>query len=84
MKTEAKDVNVLDFQDVDFVSRSFADEIYTYTKNKAISIINTNEVVDEIFHAVQNTHNNGRQIVNNIEIMSVNSDEDLSKLLLTY
>ncbi|MBR1773889.1 MAG: hypothetical protein IJ759_00015 [Bacteroidales bacterium] len=77
-------IKVLDFQGVDFVSRSFADEIYSYTKNNAISIINTNEVIDKMFRAVQHTHNNGRQIINNIEILPVNSDEELSKLLLAY
>jgi len=41
---------ILDFEDIDFVSRSFANELLVSLRNRAnVSIVNTNSNIEEMF-----------------------------------
>lgn len=77
----------LDFEGVDFISRSFADELYSFIENKNIplEIINTNEVISAIMQAVERTHKEGRKpLKEHIDISKVNNSKELLDFLSAF
>jgi hypothetical protein len=52
---------ILDFSGVCFLSRSFTDEIVTLTEGYKYSMINTADIIQNMFTAVINGRKNGRK-----------------------
>lgn len=44
---------VLDFKNVDFLSRSFTDEIISQLGKRKYSLVNANSIITNMFHAVE-------------------------------
>lgn len=60
---------IFDFEDIDFVSRAFADEFIHFIKNKKINAIFIHETpnVRAILEAVQKTHSKRNNTFHNID-----------------
>lgn len=81
------DTCCLDFSGVEFISRSFADELYSFIEkgNISLEITNTNEVVKAIMQAVEHTHTQGRKhIQESITISKASTKQDLLEFLSTF
>lgn len=84
----SKDVNevILDFAGVVFISRSFADELYTIMdKHKDVKVqeINMSEIVSSMMNAVSSGRKKVRvRPVNNSEIKEFDDLESLSAFLV--
>lgn len=73
---------VLDFSGVKFISRSFADELYSFLENNtSIALINESKIVSDMMNAVKKTHLLGRPIQAKINIGKINSEKELSEFL---
>lgn len=70
-----EDISVLDFAGVKFISRSFADELYSFIeKNNGVpTIINQSDIVSEMLSAVAKTHTQGRPEQTKIKVSKVDS-----------
>jgi anti-anti-sigma regulatory factor len=69
---------VLDFSGVNFISRSFADELYSYMeKEERIKIINGNDVVKNMMQAVKISHTKKRVFFSDIPVSKLNSEEEM-------
>lgn len=83
----SNDTLFLDFEEVDFISRSFADELYSFIEknNTLLQIINTNEVIKVIMQAVETTHKKGRKpLKEHIAISKANNSKELLDFLSAF
>ncbi len=80
------DTQTLDFKDVKFISRSFADELYSFIKKyPKINLINMSSVVQSIMDAVRNTHKYGKKETKEKIVMGkITSEKDLRAFLSTF
>lgn len=76
---------VVDFQGVDFVSRSFADEVVSQVEGRQYKIVNANAVVANMFKAVVDGRSKPRThaAAGNVEIVTFDSMVELSRYLNT-
>lgn len=80
----------LDFKKVEFMSRSFADELFKYRlsleteKNIYVNLVNINREISNILEAVSNSNLEGRSArkVSKVNHIKLNSQEALSNYLL--
>ena len=81
-----EDSDVLDFSGVKFISRSFADELYTFIERNTGNpeTINKSEVIDAMLSAVANTHLHGRHKQAKISVGKATTKEELTKFLSTF
>ena len=80
------DVDVIDFEGVTFISRSFADEFYQIMRqiDRPIEVKGENSIVTAMLAAVQKTNTTQRvRPVDNPKIKSFSRFEDLSEYLLS-
>lgn len=78
----SKESVVLDFDNVDFLSRSFTDEIITILGSRNYRIVNANSIIENMFKAVVNGRNKPRKHEDNGAIMlRFDNMADLSKYL---
>lgn len=60
---------ILDFKEVDFLSRSFTDEIISQLCKRNYSLVNANSIITNMFHAVEEglkkprIHNSGNYVM---------------------
>lgn len=59
-KLAADDNVILDFKGVDFLSRSFTDEIISQLDKRKYTILNANDIITNMFRAVINGRNKPR------------------------
>lgn len=75
---------ILDFEEVNFISRSFTDELYNVLEeHKNISLINTSEIVKTMIDAVYKGRKKTRNINSNSEIKEFDDLASLSSFLAT-
>lgn len=73
---------VLDFSNVNFLSRSFTDEIITQLEGKAFTIKNANNVITNMFKAVIDGRSKARIHPNHhSSVLSFSSMAELSRFL---
>lgn len=80
------DVDVIDFEGVTFISRSFADEFYQIMRqiDRPIDVKGENSIVTAMLAAVEKTNTTQRvRPVDNPKIKSFSRIEDLSEYLLS-
>jgi GMP synthase PP-ATPase subunit len=85
---EAGSKIVLDFSDIIFMSRSFADqfhkEIYSGEQPLDIMIKNADVSILDMLRAVSNTQNSRRKIKKNYQILSYNNLSQLEDFTFTW
>ena len=53
---------ILDFKNVEFISRSFAHELWLYMhRHKEVEIVNTNKDIENMINAVKHSIENGKR-----------------------
>lgn len=78
----ASDTVILDFQGVDFLSRSFTDEIISQLGKRKYTLVHANSIITNMFHAVEEgrkkprTHNGDNSVIRRF-----NSMAELSRFL---
>lgn len=66
---------ILDFKDVDFLSRSFTDEIIFQLGKRKYSLVNANSIITNMFHAVEEgrkkhrIHSSGNYVMKRFDSM---------------
>ena len=74
---------VFDFSNIDFISRSFADELLHFIKKNNISVtfVNTNSNVEQIIKAVQKNRSKRNNLFHKIAVTTFTEKEELSNFL---
>lgn len=81
-KKSDTEVVILDFNNVEVISRSFAHELVLFlNSNLSIEISNTNEPVTAIIEAVKKTRGLRKKTYDNIPIVHFNSNGELFDFL---
>lgn len=77
------DFIILDFSGVDFLSRSFTDEIITQLGKRKYKIVNANSIITNMFNAVVKGRNTPRSHKDDhsVVMMSFSNMADLSQYL---
>lgn len=76
------DTVTLDFSGVDFLSRSFTDEIISQLGKREYKLVNANSIIENMFHAVLDGRSKPRNHEDNGSIMlHFNNMADLSRYL---
>lgn len=89
IKDDQSEVIIVDFKDIDSISRSFADQFYKekqkIQKNHSINlnILNCSEQVAEMFSIVEKTQNKEDRFFKRINPFILKDKEDLSEFLLS-
>ena len=79
---QAADTAVLDFSGVDFLSRSFTDEIVSQLEGRSYTIENANEIINNMFKAVvEGRMKSRRHDVSNADIKRFDTLVELSRYL---
>lgn len=74
---------VFDFSNIDFISRSFADELFNFVEKKNISatFVNANSNVEQILKAVQKNRSKRINSFHKIAVTTFAEKEELNKFL---
>ena len=81
-----KEKYVFDFQGIDFISRSFADELLKFVEKGDISyeIKNMNSTIKDLFNVVKKTQNPSERHFETITITSFKRGIKLKEFLATF
>ena len=83
IKLDSKNEYVFDFTEIEFISRSFTDELLKFLKstNANWQTKNTNDNIDNMIMAVQRSHDYSRSSYDHVAITHFKNKHDLNTLL---
>jgi anti-anti-sigma regulatory factor len=83
LSLKGEDKVVFNFQNTDFISRAFADELFHFIEKNNINahFVNTGPIVKEILNTVAQNRNKRNNTFHNIAISNITKKEQLEQIL---